>query len=63
MRVLDYGKVRLVKPLAQQENDEGLVTMHVDSLVIGVGWMLPQRFDGIEYPIVFGLITFNKVEA
>jgi len=38
----------------------GLVTVHVDSLTIGVGWMIAQHLDDVEYPIVFGLITFNE---
>src|SRR5260370_17970860 len=63
VRALDYELVRRVKPPDQRDGELGLVTVHVDSSVIGVGWMIAQRLADAEYPIVFGLITFNEREA
>src|SRR5258708_18486423 len=40
--MLDYKLVRKVKSLDQQENDVGLVSIHVDASNIGVGWMIAQ---------------------
>src|SRR5258708_24413247 len=42
VRMLDYELVRKVKSLNQQENDVGLVSIHVDTSNIGVGWMIAQ---------------------
>ncbi len=63
VRSLDYELARNVQPPDQRDNELGLVTVHVDSLIIGVGWMIAQHLTDTEYPIVFGLITFNEREA
>ena len=63
VRSLDYELARRVKPRDQRDNELGLVTVHVDSSSIGVGWMIAQRLADAEYPIVFGSITFNDREA
>jgi len=42
IRMLDYELARKVKSLNQQENDVGLVLIHVDVSNIGVGWMIAQ---------------------
>ncbi len=52
-----------MKPPDQRDGELGLVTVHIDSSVIGVGWMITQRLADMEYPIVFGSITFNEHEA
>src|SRR5258708_5962661 len=57
------GVVRKVKSLNQQENDMGLVSIHVDMSNIGVGWMIAQQLEDAEYPIVFGSITLNEQEG
>ncbi len=63
VRSLDYELARKVKPLDQRDGELGLVTVHVDSSSIGVGWMIAQRLSDAEYPIVFSSITFNECEA
>src|SRR5260221_3623696 len=63
IRMLDYELVRKVKSLNQQENNMGLVLIHVDTSNIGVGWMIAQRLEEVEYPIVFGSITLNEQEG
>ncbi len=63
VRSLDYELARQVKPKDQQDNELGLVTVHVDSSSIGVGWMIAQHLANVEYPIVFGSITFNDQEV
>src|SRR5258708_14474371 len=63
VRSLDYELARQVKPKDQRDNELGLVTVHVDSSSIRVGWMIAQHLADAEYPIVFGSITFNDQEA
>ncbi len=63
VRSLDYELAQQVKPKDQQDNELGLVTVHVDSSSIRVGWMIVQHLADAEYPIVFGSITFNDREA
>ena len=63
VRSLDYEEARKVKPANQRKGDQGLVLVRVDTSLIGVGWMIAQNLNGTEYPIVFGLITFNEVES
>src|SRR5258707_8022339 len=63
VRSLDYELARQVKPVDQRDGELGLVSVHVDSSTIGVGWMIAQRLVDAEYPIVFGSITFNEREA
>ncbi len=63
VRMLDYELARKVKSLNQRENDVGLVSIHVDTSNIGVGWMIAQRLEEAEYPIVFGSITLNEREG
>ena len=63
IRALDFRLAAQVKPKNQRESDLGLVTIQVDSSVIGVGWMISQHHEDQEYPIVFGSITFNPVES
>ncbi len=63
VRSLDYELAQQVKPKDQQDNELGLVTVHVDSSSIGVGWMIAQHLADVEYPIVFGSITFNDQEV
>jgi len=63
VRSLDYELARQVKPKDQRDNELGLVTVHVDSSSIRVGWMIAQCLVNAEYPIVFGSITFNDQEV
>src|SRR5260221_9301959 len=63
VRSLDYELARNVQPPDQRDNELGLVTVHIDLSIIGVGWMIAQRLTDVEYPIVFGSITFNEREA
>ena len=63
IRVLDFRLATQVKPKNQRESDLGLVTIQVNSSVIGVGWMISQCHEDQEYPIVFGSITFNPVKS
>src|SRR5258708_21947022 len=63
VRLLDYELAHQVKPVDQRDGELGLVSVHVDSLTIGVGWMIVQRLVDAEYPIMFGSITFNECEA
>src|SRR5258708_9712565 len=63
VRLLDYELAHKVKPADQRDGKLGLVTIHVDSSSIGVGWMIAQRLNDTEYPIVFGSITFNECEV
>ena len=60
---LDYELARGVKAKDQRDNELGLVSVHVDSSTIGVGWMIAQHLEEAEYPIVFGSITFNDRES
>src|SRR5258708_7309857 len=63
VRMLDYKLAQKVKQLDQRESDVGLVSIHVYTSNIGVGWMIAQQLEDVEYPIVFGLITLNKCEG
>src|SRR5260221_5726346 len=63
VRSLDYELAHKVKPADQRDGELGLVTIHVDSSSIGVGWMIAQHLNDAEYPIVFSSITFNECEA
>src|SRR5258706_415122 len=63
VRALDYELARRVKPPDQRDNDLGLVAIHVDASSIGMGWMITQRLEEAEYPIVFGSITFNERQS
>src|SRR5258708_3362854 len=63
IRALDFRLATQVKPKNQRELDLGLVTIQVDSSVISVSWMISQCHEDQEYPIVFGLITFNPVKS
>ena len=63
VRTLDYELAQKVKQPDQRERDVGLVSIHVDASNIGVGWMIAQRLEDVEYPVVFGLITLNEREG
>src|SRR5258708_6465021 len=63
VRSLDYELAQKVKPLDQRDSELGLVTIHVDSSSIGVGWMIAQHLEDAEFLIVFGSITFNECES
>ncbi len=63
VRSLDYELARNMQLPDQRDNELGLVTVHVDSLIIGVRWMIAQHLTDAEYPIVFSSITFNEHEA
>ena len=63
VRSLDYELAHNVQPPDQRDNELRLVTVHVDSSIIGVRWMITQCLTDTEYPIVFSLITFNECEA
>src|SRR6266436_6787177 len=63
VRSLDYELARNVQPPDQRDNELGLVTVHIDSSIIGVRWMIAQHLTDTEYPIVFSSITFNEREA
>ncbi len=52
-----------VMPQEQRDNDLGLVAIHIDASTIRVGWMIAQHLEEAEFPIVFGLITFNDWES
>src|SRR5260221_5725552 len=60
VRMLDYELACKVKQPDQRESDVGLVLIHVDASNIGVGWMIAQRLEDAEYPVVFGSITLNE---
>ncbi len=60
VRSLDYELAHKVKPVDQRDGELGLVTVHVDSSSIGIGWMIVQHLVDAEYPIVFRSITFNE---
>src|SRR5260370_18429377 len=60
VRSLDYKLAHKVKPADQRDGKLRLVTIHVDSSSIGVGWMIAQCLNDTEYPIVFSSITFNE---
>ncbi len=63
VQALDYDLACQVKLPDQRDGKLGLVMVHMDSSTIRVGWMIAQCLVDVEYPIVFGLITFNKCEA
>ena len=63
VRLLDYELARGVKAKDQRDNELGLVSVHVDSSTIRVGWMIAQHLEEAEYPVVFGSITFNNRES
>ena len=44
VKALDYDLVHKVEAVDQRESDLGLVTIQVDSSIIGVGWMIAQRY-------------------
>ena len=52
VQTLDYELACLVRSKDQRDSEHGLVTVHVDSSSIGVGWMIAQRLANVEYPIV-----------
>ncbi|SRR5258708_11753336 len=60
VRSLDYELACKVKPVDQRDGELRLVTVHVDSSSIGIGWMIAQCLVDAEYPIVFRSITFNE---
>src|SRR6266581_2895476 len=60
---LDFELASQVKPKGQCNEDLGLVMIQVDSSMVGVGWVIQQRLEEDNYPIVFGSITFNPVES
>src|SRR5258708_40334478 len=63
VRSLDYELAHKVKPVDQRDGELRLVMIHVDSLSIGVGWMIAQHLNDAEYPIMFSSITFNEREV
>ena len=63
VRSLDYNLAKTVQPEDFRDSDLGLVSIHVDSSYIGVGWMITQKLKEAEYPIVFGSITYNDRES
>ncbi len=63
VRSLDYELAHNMQPPDQRDNELGLVTVHVDSSIISVGWMIAQRLTDAEYLIVFGSITFNECKV
>src|SRR5258705_6095151 len=60
VRSLDYELAHQVKPVDQRDGELRLVSVHIDSSTIGVGWMIAQHLVDAEYPIMFGSITFNE---
>jgi hypothetical protein len=42
IRSLNFQLMSSVKPKNQKESDMGLVTIQVDSSVVGVGWLINQ---------------------
>ena len=63
VRSLDYTLAKTVQSEDLRDSDLGLVSIHVDSSYIGVGWMITQKLKDAEYPIVFGSITYNDRES
>ena len=63
VRSLDYELACQVKPQEQRDGELGLVSIHVDLSCIRVRWMITQCLGEVEYPIVFGSITFNERES
>ena len=46
-----------------RNSDLGLVTLAVDSSVIGAGWIVSQIVEKGELPVVFGSVTFKEHES
>ena len=63
IRLLDFCLATLIQPKNQWETDLGLVTIQVDSSIIGIGWVINQQLEDQQYPIVFGSLTFNPIES
>jgi RNase H-like domain found in reverse transcriptase len=63
IKTIDYMLARDVTMKSQCTDDYGLVSIMVDSSPIGCGWIVSQQLEDAEYPIIFGLLTFNKVES
>jgi RNase H-like domain found in reverse transcriptase len=63
IRMINYRLAREVPMSSQHTSDYGLVSITVDSSPIGCGWIVSQQLEDTEYPIIFGSLTFNKVES
>jgi RNase H-like domain found in reverse transcriptase len=63
IKTINYALARKVTMKSQRTNDHGLVSIAVDSLPIGCGWIVSQLLEDVEYPDIFRSLTFNKVES
>ena len=60
---VDYASAREVVRSEHRETDLGLVTLAVDSSVIGAGWIISQISDKGDLPVLFGSVTFKPHES
>lgn len=63
IKPLNYQMAREIDVKERRDSDLGLVTIAVDSSVIGAGWIIYQIFEDDEHPIIFGSLTFNERES
>ena len=60
---IDYVLASEIARSEQRETDMGLVTLAVDSSVIGAGWIISQTTQGGDLPVLFGSVTFKPHES
>jgi hypothetical protein len=54
--------LKIIRP-EMRTSDLGLVTIAVDSSIIGAGWILSQITEKGELPVLFGSVTFKEHEG
>jgi len=60
---IDYVSVREIVRSKYRETDMGLVTLAVDSSIIGAGWIISQISEKGDLPVLFGSVTFKPLLA
>ena len=60
---IDFGLALKITRPEMHTSDLGLVTIAVDSLIIGAGWILSQITEKGELPVLFGSVTFKEHES
>ena len=60
---IDFELALKITHPEMRTSDLGLVTIAVDSSIIGAGWILSQITEKGELPILFGSITFKEHES
>ena len=60
---IDFGLALKITCLKMCMSNLGLVTIAVDSLIIGAGWILSQITEKGELPVLFGSVTFKEHES